>query len=183
MTATIPQTEPTEITAGDYIQWLIPGGDYPAPDWDLSYTLINDSNKYDVTAADSGGDHLVTIDNATSGAFVAGVYKYQRYVSNGSQRITTGSGEITINPDYSSAATLDTRTQTKRILDAINAVIEKRASVDQESYQIAGRALRRTPMADLIKLRDRYQAMYSAEQRAEKIKNGMSASNKIYVRL
>lgn len=183
MTASIPQTEPTEITAGDYIQWNVQGGDYPAPTWDVSYVLINADNKYTIDAADNGSDHLITIDGATSANFVAGVYNYQRYATNGSQRVTTGTGEITIKPNFASVSTIDNRTQTKRILDAINAVIEKRASTDQESYQIAGRALKRTPLPDLIKLRDRYQAMYAAEQRAEKIKNGIPASNKIFVRL
>lgn len=44
----------------------------------------------------------------------------------------------------------------ERVLVAIEAVIEGRASKDQESYKIGDRELVRTPLRDLLLLRDRY---------------------------
>lgn len=182
MTQAIPQTEPLQITAGDFIQWLRAGGNYPAPDWDFSYILINATNKYSINAADSGTDHLVTIDATTSAAYVAGLYQWQAYATNGSQRMTVAQGEMTIQPNFSGVSVLETRSTTKQTLDAIEAVILNRASTDQEMYTIGGRSLKRTPLADLVKLRDRYAAMYLSEQNAEKVKNGLAKGNRIFVR-
>lgn len=182
MTQAIPQTEPTEITAGDTVQWTRLAGDYPSPAWDVSYILINSTSKITIDATDSGSDHLVSVDAATSTGYAAGLYQWQCYATNGVQRATIDTGEILIKPNFFAVSTLDTRSITKRTLDAIEAVLEKRASTDQEMYAIAGRQLKRTPMPDLIMLRDKYKSMYMNEQRAEKIKNGQASGNKILVR-
>ena len=46
----------------------------------------------------------------------------------------------------------------RRVIDAIEAVIERRATKDQKSYSIDGRSLERTPIDELLLLRDRYRA-------------------------
>lgn len=50
----------------------------------------------------------------------------------------------------------DERTENERILDAINATIEGRASSDQNMYMIGTRQLHRIPMAELRLLRSTY---------------------------
>jgi hypothetical protein len=182
MTA-IAEKEPLEITAGDYIQWKRVLSDYPAGTWTLSYALINATDKITITAANSGGDHLVTLAAATSADYTPGEYKWQAYVTSGSQRITVASGTITIKPDFSSASALDNRTHVKKTLDAIEAVIEGRASQDQQEYSIANRSLKRTPLADLLMLRDKYRGYYLSEQNAENIRNGFGGKNRILVRI
>lgn len=67
------------------------------------------------------------------------------------------SGFLTIMPDIAALpAGTDTRSQNRRTYDAICAVIENRASRDQESYKIGNRELKRMPISDLLKLRSRY---------------------------
>jgi hypothetical protein len=65
----------------------------------------------------------------------------------------------------------DGRSFVKQALDAIEAVLAKRATKDQERYVIevngSRRELWRTPIGDLLKLRDRYRAEYNAELRAK----------------
>jgi hypothetical protein len=46
----------------------------------------------------------------------------------------------------------------------LEAVIEGRASLDQERYRINNRELYRTPMETLIKLRNQYRAEVSRER-------------------
>jgi hypothetical protein len=179
----IPKIEPLEITAGDYIQWTKNLSDFPPGTWTLTYTLINSTNKYQLTATTSGADFLVTIAAATSAAYVAGVYKWQAYVTSGVQRYNVGSGEVKINPNFAATATLDTRTHAKKVLDAIEAVLENRASLDQEEYTIQGRSLKRTPVLELMKMRDKYRAMYISEQNAEKASKGLYGKNKLFVRI
>jgi len=45
-------------------------------------------------------------------------------------------------------------------------VIENRATIDQQSYQINNRSLQRTPLAELMKLRAKYRAELSQKKRA-----------------
>lgn len=54
----------------------------------------------------------------------------------------------------------------QRVLAAIEAVLERRATVDQQSYGIEGRSLARMPIGDLLRFRDRYRAEVAAERAA-----------------
>lgn len=183
----IPQTEPDFITAGDFIQWQRNLGEYPASVWTLSYALINATDKITLTATNDSDAHLIEIDSATSAAYTPGIYSWQSYVTNGADRRTIGTGQIEIKADFANASTLDTRSQARRTLDAIEAVIENRASQDQQEYTIGSgagsRSLKRTPMADLLVLRDKYKAIVLAEEKAEKLAKGMGGNNRILVRL
>lgn len=180
---TIPTTEPAEIQAGDTIQWKKTLSDYPASSgWVLSYTLINAAAKITITGTASGDDHLVSVTAATSAGYGAGTYAWQAVATLGSARYTVGSGTMTVKANLAAATTLDNRTHVKKTLDAIEAVIENRASMDQQAYTIEGRSLTRTPMADLIKLRDKYNALYLQEQNAEAVNAGRGGKNRIFVR-
>ncbi len=177
-------TEPRKITAGDTISWKKSLSEYPATSgWVLSYVLINATNKVSITASASGDDHLVSVSASTSAAWKKGDYTYQAYVTKSSERFMIGSGEIQILPNLAVENALDGRSQVKKTLDAINAVIEKRASIDQEQYSISGRSLSRTPIADLIVLRDKYQALYNSEVNADRVSKGLSPKNRIMVRM
>ena len=58
------------------------------------------------------------------------------------------------------------------VLDAINAVIEGRATQAEEEFSIAGRSLRRTPLKDLLGFKLQYERLLAASQEQEKIDNG-----------
>jgi hypothetical protein len=70
----------------------------------------------------------------------------------------------------------------KTVLDAIEAVIENRASQDQMSYSIAGRSLSRMSIDDLMKFRDRYYSEYQEEIKKSRIKNKQDSGNLVKVR-
>jgi len=186
MTAEIPSNEPSLITAGDTVEWQRQDlTDYlPADGWALSYSLINSTGKITINAGTSGEGYLVSLSAAVTAAYTAGVYSWQAYATNSgdSKRVVVDSGTMEIAPNFSAMANYDSRSHAKKVLDAIEAVIEGRASVDQESYAIMGRQLKRTPMADLLKLRDRYSALYLAEVNAENAKTGKGKKNKLKVR-
>ena len=93
---------------------------------------------------------------------------------------------FTVNPDYrsgTSTAAFDDRTHARTVLDAIEAVIESRATKDQERYSIAGRELWRTPIPTLLKLRQHYKAEVAAQEAAEAIRNGLQTGRKIQFRI
>jgi hypothetical protein len=140
--------------------------------------------KIDITATDNGdGTHLVNLAPATTAAYTAGKYRWQAYVSDSDDRYLVDSGTIEIKPNFAVQTNgYDDRGHVKTVLDAIEAVIEGRATKDQMSYSIAGRSLSLTPIPDLIVLREKYKAEYANEVRAERIANGLGHIGKILVR-
>lgn len=184
MTASIPEIEPLEIIAGDYLQWKRVLTDYPATaGWVLSYTFINSTHKITITASASGGDHLVTVISATSLGYASGVYRWQAVVTLAGVVHVVGTGELTVKPNFAAATTLDTRSTVKVTLDAINAEITARLSGGMtQEYTIGNRSLKKEPMTELLKLRDKYAAAYASEQNSERVGNGLAGKNRILVR-
>jgi hypothetical protein len=182
------ETEPAEIIAGDSTNWKRTdlGDDYAPASYALTYTArLEDSGSTSIaiTASESGNDYIVEIAAATSAAYTVGVYHWQAYItrSSDSERITIDSGTFEVKANRATATT-DPRTHAKIVLEAIEAVIEGRASKDQAGYSIEGRSLSRTPIPELLVMRDRYKAEWVREQRAEKIKNGEGHAGRILTR-
>ena len=75
-------------------------------------------------------------------------------------------------PNISTNTSIDVQSHARKVLSAIEAVIEGRASQDQMSYSIAGRSLSRMPIDDLLTLRDRYRAEWNKEKRLQRGKAG-----------
>jgi len=172
-----------EITAGDSIKWIETLSGCPASDgWTLKFVLVNGSAKIELSASADGDDHAVVAPSVTTSSWSPGRYRYQAYAEKAGERHTVGTGMVDILPNFATAETLDSRTHAEKVLHAIEAVIEKRATKDQESYTIKGRSLSRTPLPDLLVLRDRYRSELRAAKRAEKVRAGQRPGTKIHVR-
>jgi hypothetical protein len=183
----IPNNEPTELRAGDTWQWTRDdlATDYPATTWTLTYRFKNAAGGFQIVATASGDAFSVTAAAATTVAYTAGEYAWAAQVVNGTTKHTIDSGTLKVLPDLfaSSASTgSDQRTHARIVLDAIKAVIEGRASKDQEEYSIAGRSLKRTPITDLLKMRQLYEAEVRSEQATENLRNGLQGSRVVQVR-
>ena len=153
------------------------GTDYPNTAYSLRYSSRLEgtgSTTFDVASADSGDDYLMTIAHGTTASLSTGVYHWQLYIlrDSDSARLTFDSGTWEVKPNLD-ADTSDPRSHAKITLEAVEAVIEGRATKDQENYSIAGRSLSRTPVADLLSLRDYYRTEFLREQRVERRNNGI----------
>lgn len=184
----IPTIEPSEIVAGDTIQWKKSLSSYPAGTWTLKYRLINSAGKFDITAVADGTDHLITITAAISATYTAGTYTWTAYVEKGTEqsleRYTIGTGTLIVKPNLAAQTTgYDNRSHAKKVLDAIEALLAGKATADVMSYTIGGRSISKMPPQELIKWRDIYKAEYLRELKAEKIKQGLDVTNNIYVRM
>ena len=175
---------PTVWNAGDTIKWDVSVPDYLASDgWTLTYELKStSSNLSTITASADGDDYTVTIAAATSADYTPADYHYQAFVTKSGERYTVDSGRVTILKDFQDSGNYDDRSHPEVVLDAIEAVLESRATKDQENYSIAGRSLARTPIEDLLTLRDRYKSEVIQAQRADQIARGLSSSAKIRTR-
>lgn len=184
MVATTPTTEPTQFYKGDSVSWEKSLAHYPASEWALVYYLRG-ATVLDVTCTADGDTHVATISAAASDALTAGTYWWQAIATKDSDVKTVGNGKIEVLASLSDIATgtHDGRSHVKKVLDALEAVLENKATLDQTSYSIQGRSLSRMSPDEILKWYDRYKKLYADELRKEQLANGIQAkSSKIQVR-
>lgn len=178
----IPANEPSELVLGTTLQFTKSLPEFPAGEgWTLAYTITNAANAYSVATTASGDDFAVSVAPATTAGWAAGDYQMTAIASKDGAKFRAATAFISLKPDPTSAG--DFRSHAKKVLDSVNAVIAGRATQDQEQLQIANRSLKRTPLADLLALRDKYQALYNAELADTNAANGKARQNKIKYRL
>jgi hypothetical protein len=181
-----PQREPLALIAGDRWSWKRLDLTEYSTGYALSYSArleANGGEEITISASVSGTDFIVEIASALTAAYPKGNYHWQAYITRASdnERVTIDSGTFNVHPNRD-LETTDPRSHTKIVLDSIEAVIEKRATKDQESYSLNGRSLTRTSVDELVRLRDSYRAKYNVELRRERVKNGLGHSGRLLTR-
>lgn len=185
MSAPIPTTEPTQLRAGETLQFKRTLEDYPAnadPAWSIAYTFRCPEGGTSISFSSSAdvADHLITVPFGTTASWKAGSYYGVALVGNGTTKKQIWEGRLEILPNLAAeAADYDPRTQARRTLDNINAVIEGRASSSVLKSKVNGTELERIPIADLLLLKDRYTQIVSREEAAAQ---GKPTRSNIYTR-
>lgn len=181
MSAPTPTTEPARIVAGDTAIWLKTLPDYPAGDgWVLTYTLVNSDQRQTIVCSASGDQHLAQVAAATTAAWAPGDCALRGQVALSGDVRTVVEQRVTIAPAYGAAA--DSRSPARRQLEAVEAVIESRASSAVLSYSIGGRQLQNIPITDLLILRDRLRVDVWREDAAARSAAGLAPRGRIAVR-
>ena len=184
--ANYPTTVPEILTAGDRWAWKKTDLTDYGTGFTLTYelTINGGGTPITLTATLSGTEYLIEVAAATTAGYAAGDYSWSALITrdSDSERDRVAAGTLTIAPDPA-ISTADPRTHARVTLDAIEAVIEKRATKDQESYSIAGRSLSRMNIADLLTFRDQYRSEVKREEDAEKIAKGLGTGKNIKVRM
>ncbi|MCU0589869.1 MAG: hypothetical protein MUC33_01395 [Desulfobacterales bacterium] len=185
-------TEPEKFTAGDLIQWKreaaglsIPTGEVPkaSAGWALTYSLVKSGVRIALTSTPSGDDFLVSLAAATTAGYSPGVYRWQAYVTKTTERYMVGSGTIEILANFAAASSgYDARSHVKKVLDALEAKLEGRASKDQEQMVVGGQVVGMMPIARLLEWYSRYKQAYEQEQAAENVAKGLGTGKNIFVR-
>lgn len=166
------QTLPARITAGLNFQACLTLPDHPAPDWDARL-YVRGVESIDLQATASGTDHVFAADADTTKDWKPGHYWYVIRVTRGTDVDQVETGAFEILPDLTQApAGYDGRSEAQIALDAIDAVLQRRATIDQERYRINNRELYRTPIADLIALRGYYARQVAKEKAAKRGQRG-----------
>lgn len=167
-TAAIPATEPTQFAAGDSLSWTRSFSDYqPIDGWSLLYCFRGKGlSVLDVPSVTTANNHLISISTVQSALLLPGTYSVAGYAVNAGQRVQIFTGQIVVTPNVQTMdASSDARTQNRRTLDNINAVIEGRASSTILKSDVEGTRLERIPHKDLLDL----QALYQVKVRNEEI--------------
>lgn len=159
---------PSKLTAGTTLRIPIAVSSCPAPTFVVSLHLRG-ASAINLTASAEGAGHLIEADAATTSGWAPGTYWWALRADGDGVVVDIEDGRLTIAPNLVAAqAGYDGRSHARRVLDAIEAVIEGRASRDQQSYTIGNRSLQRTPIADLLSLRAKYRAEVAAEDAASR---------------
>lgn len=184
------------IVAGDSLDFLTQVPDYPATDgWTLKYRLIPrvSGTPITLTASASGADYRTQVAPATTDDWIAGEYSLAAWVEKTGARYSVEGialdefgrpigKNVTILPDPAVAAAWDSRSFARKALDSIEAVLQNRATIDQEEYAINGRSLKRTPTAELYRLRMRFLNEVRNEEARQRLADGMGGAPRILVR-
>jgi hypothetical protein len=182
----LPEFEPDEIAVGETLEWRKTVPDFPPGDgWTLTYYFRGAGHGFDQAATPGGTGYKVTVADTVTALLSPGKYYFEARVSQGSVEHVVARGEaqaVRSLKGMAVTATLDDRTQAQRILDAIDAMVEGKASLDQQSYQIGTRQLARIPIPDLIALRARYARIVGRERRAARARDGAPYLKTVFVR-
>lgn len=190
MTITIPTKEPAQLRAGDTWRWnrinLI---DYPASAYTLTYRFKNPAGGFEIVADPDGNNYAVSVDATVTAGYVAGSYAWQAQVDGPLGRFTVSDGSMLVLPSLfagSATSALDSRSTAKIALDAINAQLQKRATADQQEYEISvGGSMRRVVRATLQQLiiaKQYYETLVADEEAAQRAADGLPDRRRSYVR-
>lgn len=177
--------EPLEITAGDILQWELYLSDYlPSDGWTLKYALRGPV-AIDFSSTPDGQSHKIDIPGDTSKGYAAGSYSWARYVEKADgSRVTLATGRIKINPDLvSQVAGYDGRSHAEKVLEAIERVIEGRASKGDQELAFDGKKIVKMTVQELITLRQKYRNEVRAERGKQLKKSGRKTGRIIKFRL
>ena len=178
---------PGTIFQNTSVSWTDTVPDYPADQgWTLKYSLFNASLAKTFTSSASGSEHAFSLMPADTAALDPGRYDWTAYVENasGTERHVIWTGVVKVQADPASATPQDLRTHARKMLDAIEAALEGRATAQQLDLVRAalnGRAIEQSSERLLV-LRDKYRAEVAAEERAQAIANGEQVANRLKVR-
>ena len=156
---------PDTIRAGETLDIPVTLTAHPATVWSL-VLILRGPSQIDLQSAADGETHVLGAAAAVTADWAPGTYWWQLRATSGDVVDVVDEGQLTVAPDLAAAGPdHDGRSHAERVLAAIEAVIEGRASMDQESYSINNRSLSRTPIADLLVLRSKYKAEVAAARR------------------
>ncbi len=195
--------EPTEIILGDTVSWVrravvantinddgtLETTEIKASEgWTLKFSAVGKLGLFSITATadtEDVDDFIFTVSAATTAAYIAGDYQWQLIATLTTTRYTIALGRVTCVDNIAARVALyDNRSHAKKVLDAIEAVLEGRASRAQGemAYSKAGKSLQLTPIPDLLKLRQVYKREYEGELALERMKAGLGSGRKILTR-
>jgi F0F1-type ATP synthase epsilon subunit len=182
-----PTTEPSELQLGDFWAWKKTdlSDDYPTADYSLSYefNIIDGATAVNFTLSASESNNEYVIETTDTSSYTKGEYNWVSYITRASDsaRIKISEGFTEIQDNYATTAA-SVRSHAKKVLDAIEAVIENRATMDQSSMSIAGRSLSRLTIDELLTFKNRYKAEYLKEIKKARLKNNKASGNLIKAR-
>lgn len=189
MTIEYADKEPEKITQGITAVWERNDlSDFPADTWTATLEAVMSGEHFQVVAAANGLNYRFTIAKTATDDLEVGIYNWQLFVDDGSVRYMVedygyrGIGTVEVIPDFATQSSgLDDRSHAKIVLDAIEAVIEGKATKDKLSYTVTvfGETRSMTDMTwtEILEVRRVYKTEYQQELDKEAAERGDPSRN------
>lgn len=160
MTEIVPKT----IAAGINFSATAWRPAFSGADWSL-VLLLRGPSVIDLTAEREGARHVWDVPASVTSDWKPGDYAFEVRAISGDDVVIVEEGRARIRPNLAKAGEgFDGRSENRKALDAIEAVLAKRATMDQDRYRINNRELYRTSPEDLIRLRAHYVELVRREE-------------------
>lgn len=176
---------PASVTAGDSVSFSVRLNDYPAPDWQLRLTLFNATDVITLESAADDDRHAFSASAAITGAWSAGRYDWTAYVIGPEDaRQTLETGSLIIHPDPATMPATDGRSHARKMLDAIEAALQGKATESQlDTLRVRhGDRDWQSDVAKLVELREIYRREVQMEDRAAAMQKGEHVGTSLKVR-
>lgn len=175
---------PTQHVAGDTLAATLSGSVYPpSAGWSAQLVLLGPA-RYAVNATAGASAYTVT----TVAVIVAGVYALRALYTNGAERHTVDVGQLTVTPDPdlggTTGQTLKGAAQLR--LDSLMAAYDAHIASGKTlvgEYQIAGRTMRFSALADLLSAINAAKRDVEAERVAARVAAGLGGRTRFVVRM
>lgn len=177
MAADPPTFEPDCLVVGDTWQWEKTLTDFSAADFVLTYYFVElaaNPKKFNIIATDNGGVHSIDEDEAATLLIEPGNYTYIGRVVGSGDSFTVITGQVEILPNLALDFT-DPRQHDQIVFDALEAVLENRATSDEQQLKIADREIRLMPIDDIIKWYNFYLDKLRRVKQKERARKGLSS--------
>jgi hypothetical protein len=150
---------PALITAGTTVKFRRSFMDYAASDgWSYTFALAGPAS-LSKAGAPSGDAFEVTLAAVETAGLSPGGYRYSEIVSKAGEVFEVGRGVLEVQPDLAAAQGDSALSHAERTLLVIEAALEGRLPSGMETYQIAGRAISKMKIKELMELRGQYAAL------------------------
>lgn len=175
----LPTSVPADVVIGETLEWEKDLADFPADEWSVTYYFRGAGPGFNVTGEADDLVHQFVVASETSGTMVAGRYDYQAIAEKDGEKHLVDEGVVTAKASLASLEideTHDGRSKAKKILDAIDDLMQGKAQLDQQKFLIASgvpgftsqHEAERIQPTELLELRKYYAKLVNAEIRAKK---------------
>jgi len=156
---------PEQATSGDSVDIVLAdlSASFPVGTYTLRLVMkLGSTPALSFDLGDVGGLHGATLSfaGAAPGTYAYAI-KATRLADNAVRTVQTGTLRLNADP-----ASQDVRTHAEKVLEAIEALIEGKATKDVMSYSIAGRSLTRMSADELVKWRGHYRNEVASQRNA-----------------
>ena len=157
---------PTSFVAGDTLRFTISVADYPAPTWDLTFYAESGAGSFSQASVDDGTSHSFTIPASTTAGIATGRYFWRIRATDGTivETVADLEGWIEAHVNPAAPGNRDMRSQARKLLDAVQATLENRATDGQLAMSIAGRSISRIPLKELLEWEQQLKAQVAVEE-------------------
>jgi hypothetical protein len=185
------QTEPTQITQGEAIEWERSFCDYPATLWTLQYRFRGVGPGLDAAATADGEDFAVSVAGTDTAKMSVGRYQWQAWATEiadttNTLMIASGTVDVLLGFVSGDTADVDLRTNARKTLDAIDAALLTAAADAVVEYEITtptGTHRVRRSRSEALEQRKYWAGIVAREDQNTRIRNGGKFATAVKVRM